>query len=80
MSRSLKNGYLFGKLLTQMQSTYIKRTKKFFPQNARLTEVKDNDAVSNRKNNWGLLFQELKNYGLDVDKPTQQKVVEGNPK
>ena len=49
MQNSLKNGFLFGKLLQKMQSTYIKRTKKFFNLNADLLEMKDNDSLGNRK-------------------------------
>jgi hypothetical protein len=55
MTNSLKNGFLFGRLLQKMQSTYIKRTKKFFNFSQSLLEMKDNDSVGNRKANWNTL-------------------------
>ena len=67
MSNSLKNGFLFGRLLQKMQSTYIKRTRKFFHFSQNLLEMKDNDSAGNRKANWNTLSQELKNFSIELD-------------
>ena len=80
MSNSLKNGFLFGKLLQKMQSTYIKRTKKYFHFSNEMLEMKDNDRVGNRKTNWGYLFSEMKHYGVELDQNQQQKINDGNVK
>ena len=71
MSNSLKNGFLFGKLLQKIQSTYIKRTRKFFNFSAEMLEIKDNDRLGNRKTNWGYLIAEMKNFGIEFDSSTQ---------
>ena len=44
----LMNGYLYGKLLAEMHSTYLRRTKKVFYQNPKLCELKNNDGKANR--------------------------------
>ena len=67
MSNSLKNGFLFGRLLQKIQSTYIKRTRKFFHFSQNLLEMKDNDSAGNRKANWNTLSQELKNFSIELD-------------
>ena len=50
-----------------MQSTFIKRSKKFFNLNPELLDMKDNDSQLSRKSNWGCLFAELKKFGLEMD-------------
>ena len=67
MSNSLKNGFLFGRLLQKIQSTYIKRTRKFFHFSQNLLEMKDNYSAGNRKANWNTLSQELKNFSIELD-------------
>jgi hypothetical protein len=63
-----------------MQGTYAKRTKKFFHLPQALLEMKDNDSASSRKANWACLCTELKNFGVDFDQTSQQRLIDGNGK
>lgn len=67
MTNALKNGFLFSRLLQKMQSTYTKRTKRFFHFSQSMLDIKDNDSAGSRKANWGALVPELKHFAIDLD-------------
>ena len=48
MTSKLLNGTYFGKLLTEMHPTYIKRTNQAWKLDGNLTELKDSEIKENR--------------------------------
>lgn len=71
----LKNGTIFGKLLGEMHSTFIKRTKKPFKLDPNVRELKDNDGVANRTKSWDFLEKEMVNFGIQLDNASKKQIV-----
>jgi hypothetical protein len=42
--------------------------------------MKDNDSAGSRKANWACLFTELKNFGVEFDQASQQRLIDGHGK
>jgi len=52
--------------------------ERFQPLDPILGNLKTVDTESNRQKNWTVIARELKKFGILVDPPTKEKLIQGN--
>jgi hypothetical protein len=74
---SIKSGYLFSKLLLEMYPTFRKRTKKSFVLEAGVPNIKDNNQLKIKQQNWDILTKAMEPFGVKIDDQRKQDFVDG---
>lgn len=61
---ALENGRYFGQIMMSLRKTIIKRQRKPFTLDPGLLNLKDSSATMAKKDNWEVVGQELRKFGI----------------
>ena len=74
---ALENGLYFGKLMVAMRKTIMKVQKKTFTLDPLLLSLKDSSSTAAKKENWEVVTNELKKFGVRLSNEQKQSIISG---
>jgi len=78
LTGSIANGYYMAKLIVEMHSTYLKRTRKKFTLDPAISNVKDNLQKKTKEANWFAVARQLSKFGVTLDNESVDQIISKN--